>query len=205
MKASMKKAAGKASRKSSTKAGSSKKASSKPSGAGSAKIKPASEEVRPLAESLDPQLSRVKPSFESEEDLFVTPEPGKEYGRCGGRPLKSLMEKHICDRLSALGVAHSHAPRRFEVKVGGDKVAAYSPCIVLRGRGREGKTMVIEVLATANELQVKKIEAFRALYQSEFYVILLAPATVLENLSFSVFDEPVLPSEIEGLVGRLAE
>ncbi len=154
--------------------------------------------------SLEEELS-ARRSFEFEEDFFVAPEPGQTFGRCGGRPLKSMMEKRICDRLSSSGVAHSHAPRRFEVRVDGDRVAAYSPCMVLRGRGREGKTTVIEVLAEVDEVHVKKLEAFRKLYESEFYVILLAPATVLEKLSFSAFDEPVLPSEIENLVGRIAD
>ncbi len=144
-------------------------------------------------------------SAEFEEDYFVVPEKGRSYGRCGGRPMQSLMEQRLCDRLSRQGVAHSHAPRRYEVRIDGGKVAAYSPCIVLRGRGREGKTAIIEVLAEWDAQHVGKMQAFRQLYETEFYVILVAPGHVLDRVPPSAFDESVLPSEVGSLVARLAE
>lgn len=142
---------------------------------------------------------------ESEEDYFVTPEPGETFGRCGGRVISSKMEKRVCDKLSDAGVAHCHRPRRYEVKVDEKVIAAYSPCIALRGRGREGKTAVLEVLASTDALHVKKLQAFRSLYESEFYVTLVAPGHVLDEIARDSFDEAVLPSELGSLVARLAE
>ena len=142
---------------------------------------------------------------ESEEDYFVAPEPGESFGRCGGRAIASKMEKRVCDKLSEAGVAHCHRPRRYEVKVDDKAIAAYSPCIALRGRGREGKTAVLEVLAHADALHVNKLQAFRKLYESEFYVTLVAPGHVLDKITRNSFDEAVLPSELGSLVARLAE
>lgn len=144
-------------------------------------------------------------AVEAEEDYFVAPEKGRVYGRCGGRTIRSLMEKRICDMLSRLGVAHSHRPRRYEVRIEDGQIAAYSPCIVLRGRGREGKTAIIETLATLDLAHVGKIEAFRALYETEFYVILVAPGAVFDDMTKAAYDEAVLPSEVGSLVARLAE
>jgi hypothetical protein len=140
-----------------------------------------------------------------EEDYFVAPEKGQVYGRCGGRDLRSLMEQRLCEKLSQLGVAHSHSPRRYEVRIDAEKMAAYAPSIVLRGRGREGKTAVVEMLATADETHIKKIDAFRRLYQAEFYMILVAPAVVMERVPADAYDESILPSEVSSLVARLAE
>jgi len=146
-----------------------------------------------------------KRGIEFEQDFVAPPEKGKIYGRCGGRPLLSELEQRVCQSLSRHGLAHSHAPRRFEVKLEDDKVAAYSPTMVLRGRGREGKTMVIEVLPTLSEIQIKKIKAFRQLFEAEFYVILVAPGPVLDEIFERISDDEVLPSSIESLIARLAE
>lgn len=144
-------------------------------------------------------------STEYEEDYFVVPEKGRVYGRCGGRALRSLMEQRICDHLSRLGVAHSHAPRRYEVRVESGRVGAYAPCIVIRGRGREGKTTILEPLAAWNAIHVDKVRAFRKLYYSEFYVIMVAPGEVFDRMSDDAHDEQVLPSEVASLIARLAE
>ncbi len=146
-----------------------------------------------------------KRGIEFEQDFVAPPEKGKVYGRCGGRPLLSELEQRVCQCLSKHGLAHSHAPRRFEVKLEDEKVAAYSPTMVLRGRGREGKTMVIEVLPTLNETQIKKIKAFRKLFDAEFFVTLVAPGPVLDEIFEKISDDEVLPSSIESLIARMAE
>ncbi|MEZ5987716.1 MAG: hypothetical protein R3F30_01035 [Planctomycetota bacterium] len=146
-----------------------------------------------------------KRGIEFEEDFVAPPEKGRIYGRCGGRPIMSELEQKVCQSLSREGIAHSHAPRRFEVRFDGDKVGAYSPTMVIRGRGREGKTMVLECLPESNPSQVSKIKAFRELYNLEFYVILIAPGAVMDELPPGVADEELLPSEVEILVARVAE
>ncbi|MFQ5506657.1 MAG: hypothetical protein ACE5F1_17950 [Planctomycetota bacterium] len=140
-----------------------------------------------------------------DEEKFALPEKGKTYGRCGGRPLHSPLEHRVCDRLSRLGIAHSHSPRRYEIRIARDKVAAYSPCIVLRGRGREGKTAMIQVVSSMDETMIKKIEAFRSLYNAEFYVMLVAPGSILNRIPPSCYDEALLPTEFDSLAMRLAE
>ncbi len=142
---------------------------------------------------------------ESEEDYFVNPEPGETFGRCGGREITSKMEKRVCDKLSEAGVAHCHRPRRYEVKVDEAKMAAYSPCIALRGRGREGKTSILEVLADVDLSHVRKLQAFRRIYEQEFYVTLVLPGHVLDEIEKDSYDEAVMPSELGSLVARLAE
>ena len=142
---------------------------------------------------------------EFEEDYFLPAEKGKSYGQCGGRPLKSPMEKRICEHISRLGIAHSHAPRRFEVKIENKGVAAYSPCIALRGRGREGKTTILEIMAVWDDVHIQKIRAFRALYKAEFFVIFIAPGHIVERLAADAYDEVVLPSELHNLISRLSE
>ncbi|MCB9880620.1 MAG: hypothetical protein H6832_13685 [Planctomycetes bacterium] len=142
---------------------------------------------------------------ESEEDYFVTPAPGETFGRCGGREITSRMEKRVCDKLSDAGVAHCHRPRRYEVKVEDTKMAAYSPCIALRGRGREGKTSILEVMADVDIAHVRKLQAFRRLYEAEFHVTLVLPGHVLDEIERDSFDEAVMPSELGSLVARLAE
>ena len=84
---------------------------------------------------------------------------GAGFGRCGGRLLGSKLEQTLCDRLSQSGVAHSHSPRHFEVRLQEGQVAAYAPMIVLRGRGREGKSVVIEASDDHVSPLLKKIVA----------------------------------------------
>jgi len=140
-----------------------------------------------------------------EEEMIAPPVKGQTYGRCGGRPLKSPLEQRLCQRLSQAGVAHSHAPRRYEVEIEGGRLAAYSPGLVLRGRGREGKTSIIDAVALWDETTVQKIDAFRRHYSAEFYTILVAPSDIVAKLPESSYDEILLPGEIDALVARLSE
>ena len=73
------------------------------------------------------------------------------FGHCGGRLLRSKMEAEICRALNDFGVAHAHNPRHFEIKLNDEKLAAFSPDIVLRGRGREGKAVVFEAIESLND------------------------------------------------------
>jgi len=127
------------------------------------------------------------------------------YGRCGGRLLGSRLEQTLCDRLSNAGVAHSHSPRHFEVRVTDNQVAAYAPMLVLRGRGREGKSVVVEACEDATSPILKKISAFRAQYGQEFYVILVAPDEVLDDAPVSAYDESCSATSMSTLISRLAE
>jgi hypothetical protein len=72
-------------------------------------------------------------------------------------------------------------------------MAAYSPCIVLRGRGREGKTTVIECMGALDSTYAQKVESFHKAYEAEFYVILVASLAVLEDLPPTAYDEGILP------------
>ncbi len=149
-----------------------------------------------------------KPSvaaFGLEEETIAPPVKGQTYGRCGGRPLKSPLEQRLCQRLSEAGVAHSHAPRRYEVEIADGRLAAYAPGIVLRGRGREGKTSIIDPVAVWNETTIQKINAFRRHYSSEFYTILVAPSDIMSQVPESSYDESLLPGEIDALAARLSE
>jgi hypothetical protein len=139
------------------------------------------------------------------EERPVSPTQSLDLGRCGGREIRSPLERRVCQALSQAGVAHSHAPRRFEVTIQGDRMAAYSPCIVLRGRGREGKTTVIECMGALDSTYAQKVESFHKAYEAEFYVILVASLAVLEDLPPTAYDEGILPSEIESLIGRIAD
>lgn len=130
---------------------------------------------------------------------------GTGFGRCGGRVLGSRLEQAICDRLGQAGVAHSHTPRHFEVRLEGAQVAAYAPMVVLRGRGREGKSVVIEALEDEGSPLLRKIIAFRTQYGQEFYVILVAPDDVLDEVPLSAHDEACSATNVSTLVARLAE
>lgn len=130
---------------------------------------------------------------------------GYGYGRCGGRMLVSKLEQTICDRLGQSGVAHSHSPRHFEVKLETGQVGAYAPMVVLRGRGREGKSVVIEAADEADSPILKKIIAFRAQYGQEFYVIFVAPDEVLDEVPVLAYDEACAAVNVNTLIARLAE
>jgi hypothetical protein len=130
---------------------------------------------------------------------------GAGFGRCGGRLLGSRLEQSLCDRLSQAGVAHSHSPRHFEIRFKEDQVAAYAPMIVLRGRGREGKSVVIECAEERTAPILRKVTAFRAQYGQEFYVILVAPDEVLEEVEVASYDESCAAVNVNTLISRLAE
>lgn len=150
------------------------------------------------------------------------PQVPQVFGRCGGREIISRLEREVCDRLTTLGVTHSHRPRHFEVTLGGvgpevdlsdakavaaagGTLGAYAPEMVLRGRGREGKTVVVETLEHADDPKLDKIRAFRRQYGAEFYVCLVAPEEVLDEVHFDTYDEAAATTDLHTLVGRLAD
>ncbi len=130
---------------------------------------------------------------------------GQGFGRCGGRILGSKLEQHICDLLSRVGITHSHSPRHFEVSFEGDIVAAYAPMIVLRGRGRGGKTVVIEAAEELNQGVLDKIVAFRRKFGGEFYLIFVAPEEIVDLVPPSVYDESSSTTDTNTLINRLAD
>ena len=146
-------------------------------------------------------------SMADEDDVLVSggAARGGGFGRCGGRLLGSRVEQVMCDRLSRRGVAHSHSPRHFEVRLGETSVAAYAPQIVLRGRGREGKTVVIEASEEAYRPILNKMIAFRRQYGAEFYMIFVAPEDVLDRVPLGAYDESATTNNLNTLISRLAE
>lgn len=130
---------------------------------------------------------------------------GAGYGKCGGRMLGSPLEQSVCDRLGQAGVAHSHSPRHFEVSIQEKQVAAYAPMIVLRGRGREGKSVVIEAVDDLKNPILPKIVAFRRQYGQEYYVILIATDEVLDEVALATYDEACATTDVNTLIARLAE
>ena len=126
-------------------------------------------------------------------------------GHCGGRPLLSPLERDVCDHLTSLGVVHSHRPRHFEVTLENGTRAAYAPTMVVRGRGREGKSVVVETADEADGLHVDKIRAYRKQYGVEFYLCLVGSQEVLEDLRLDAYDECSTLADINTMVGRLAE
>jgi hypothetical protein len=130
---------------------------------------------------------------------------GAGFGRCGGRLLSSKLEQTLCSRLGLAGVVHSHSPRHYEVRYTEGQVAAYAPMIVLRGRGREGKSVVIEAVETGDAPILRKIVAFRGQYGQEFYVILVATDDVLDEVVLAAYDESCPATNVNTLIARLAE
>ncbi|MFM1871899.1 MAG: hypothetical protein RL398_1321, partial [Planctomycetota bacterium] len=102
-------------------------------------------------------------------------------------------------------VVHSHSPRHYEVRFEDGKVAAYAPMIVLRGRGREGKSVVIEAVEDPNAPILRKVIAFRAQYGQEFYIIFVANDDVLDAVPLAAYDESCAETNVNTLVARLAE
>lgn len=151
-------------------------------------------------------MPRAMPLHDDDDVLMATGAgSGAGFGRCGGRLLGSALEQRICDQLSRAGVAHSHSPRHYEVTLENDKVGAYAPMIVLRGRGREGKSVVLEAAEQTDTPILRKVAAFRKHYGQEFYVILAAPEEVLEEVPLASYDESCATTDIPALVARLAE
>ncbi len=169
--------------------------------------KPASAKSRAtIAPTKVSPLPRAMMAFDDDD---VLPSGGSAlgmgFGRCGGRMLASQVERQICDLLSRDGVAHSHHPRHFEVTLAEGSIAAYPPMIVVRGRGREGKTVVIEALDEIDMPLLEKIAAFRKQYGLEFYVSFVAGEEVLDQVPFDAYDEATDVLNLPALVGRLAD
>ena len=130
---------------------------------------------------------------------------GGGFGRCGGRMLSNRLEQQLCNRLGIAGVVHSHSPRHYEIRLDESRVAAYAPMIVLRGRGREGKGVVIEAIEDAKASILTKVIAFREQYGQEFYVVLVADDEVLDEVPLSCYDESCSSTNVHTLIARLAE
>ena len=151
-------------------------------------------------------LPRILATIDDDDKLMaIGAGGGHGFGRCGGRMLGSRLEQVLCDKLSQAGVAHSHAPRHFEVQLGEKQVGAYAPMVVLRGRGREGKSVVIEACEEKDAPIMKKVVAFRSQYGPEFYVIMVANEEVLDHVPLAAYDESCSTTSVHALVSRLAE
>ncbi len=149
-------------------------------------------------------IPRATTGFD-EDDVLLSGGGSRGFGRCGGRVLSSRIEQTLCDKLARAGVTHSHSPRHFEVHLQDEKIAAYAPMVVLRGRGREGKTVVIEAAGEVHAPTLDKIAAFRRRLGVEFYVIFVAPDEVLDAVAMDVYDEPCSTAHLDALVSRLAD
>jgi hypothetical protein len=167
-------------------------------------------ELRPqpaITTKVKPAAAVARTAVQIDEDDVLMAHGGGNagFGRCGGRALGSKLEQTICDRLNNAGITHSHAPRHFEVRLADNQVAAYAPMLVLRGRGREGKSVVIECSDDADSAGLRKVAAFRTQYGQEFYVILVAPDEVLDEAPIAAFDESCPAINLNTLISRLAE
>jgi hypothetical protein len=151
-------------------------------------------------------VSRAMMAFDDDD---VLPSGGSAqgigYGRCGGRMLSSKIERILCDLLSREGVTHSHHPRHFEVQMEAGSMAAYAPMIVVRGRGREGKTIVIESVDTIDANLLDKVRAFRRQYGLEFYVSFVASEDILDDIPVDAYDESTEVQNAAALVSRMAD
>jgi hypothetical protein len=163
----------------------------------------ASAVARPAAKA--GALPRSVQRIDDNDVLMAQGGGGGGYGRCGGRRLSNRLEQTLCNQLGLAGVVHSHSPRHYEVRLEDGKVAAYAPQIVLRGRGREGKGVVIEAIEDAQAPILRKISAFRTQYGQEFYIILVASDDVLDQVSVTAYDESCSSINVNTLISRLAE
>lgn len=150
-------------------------------------------------------LPRAVSGIDDDDVLMARGGGGEGFGRCGGRMLSNRLEQQLCSRLSIAGVVHSHSPRHYEIRYEDTKVAAYAPMIVLRGRGREGKGVVIEAIEDPTAPILRKIVAFRQQYGQEFYVILVASDDVLDDVPVAAYDESCSATNVNTLIARLAE
>ena len=150
-------------------------------------------------------VPRAVANLDDDDVLMAHGGGGTGFGRCGGRLLSSRLEQDLCNRLGMAGVVHSHSPRHYEIRFDDGKVAAYAPMIVLRGRGREGKGVVIEAVEDPNAPILRKIVSFRAQYGQEFYVILVGSDEVLDEAPMASFDESCSAVNVNTLIARLAE
>jgi hypothetical protein len=150
-------------------------------------------------------LPRAVASVDDDNPLMAHGGGGGGFGRCGGRLLSNRLEQQLCHRLGIAGVVHSHSPRHYEIRFDENKVAAYAPMIVLRGRGREGKGVIIEAVEDPKAAILTKITAFRAQYGQEFYIILVADEDSLDEIPLSCYDESCSSNSVHNLIARLAE
>jgi len=150
-------------------------------------------------------VPRAMASHDDDDVLMAHGGGGAGFGRCGGRLLSSKIEQHLCNRLGIAGVVHSHSPRHYEVRFAEGLVAAYAPQIVLRGRGREGKSVVVEAIEETQAPILRKIIAFREQYGQEFYVILVAADEILDEVPVASYDESCSSTNVNTLIARLAE
>ncbi|MEZ6036149.1 MAG: hypothetical protein R3F29_01625 [Planctomycetota bacterium] len=150
-------------------------------------------------------LPRAVTGNDDDDVLMASGGGGGGFGRCGGRLLSNRLEQQLCHRLGIAGVVHSHSPRHYEIRYQDSKVAAYAPMIVLRGRGREGKGVVIEAIEDPKAPILRKIVAFREQYGQEFYIILVATDEVLDEVPLASYDESCSATNVNTLIARLAE
>lgn len=150
-------------------------------------------------------LPRAVASVDDDNPLMAHGGGGGGFGRCGGRMLSNRLEQQLCNRLGIAGVVHSHSPRHYEIRLSDTKVAAYAPMIVLRGRGREGKGVVIEAVEDPKASILTKVIAFREQYGQEFYVTLVADDDVLDEVPLAAYDESCSSTNVHTLIARLAE
>ncbi len=150
-------------------------------------------------------VPRAVANLDDDDVLMAHGGGGSGFGRCGGRLLSSRLEQDLCNRLGMAGVVHSHSPRHYEIRFEDGKVAAYAPMIVLRGRGREGKGVVIEAVEEPNAPILRKIVSFRSQYGAEFYVILVGSDEVLDQAPLAAHDESCSAVNVNTLIARLAE
>ncbi len=150
-------------------------------------------------------VPRATSNNDDDDVLMAYGGGGTGFGRCGGRLLSSKIEQDLCNRLGMAGVVHSHSPRHYEIRYDDNKVAAYAPMIVLRGRGREGKGVVIEAVEESDAPILRKIISFRAQYGQEFYVILVGSDEALEAAPMTSHDESCSEINVNTLIARLAE
>lgn len=150
-------------------------------------------------------VPRAVANLDDDDVLMAQGGGGAGFGRCGGRLLSSKLEQDLCNRLGMAGVVHSHSPRHYEIRYEDNKVAAYAPMVVLRGRGREGKGVVIEAIEEPNAPILRKIVSFRAQYGQEFYIIVVGSDEVLDEAPFAAYDESCSATNVNTLIARLAE
>ncbi|MFN7587840.1 MAG: hypothetical protein ACK501_05525 [Planctomycetota bacterium] len=186
-----------------------KKASKSSGGKLDAKSKKPSSPTAPTSTRPAPGRTAFVPravaNLDDDDILMAQGGGGAGFGRCGGRLLSSKLEQDLCNRLGMAGVVHSHSPRHYEIRYEDGKVAAYAPMIVLRGRGREGKGVVIEAIEDPNAPILRKIVSFRAQYGQEFYVILVGTDEVLDEAPLAAHDESCSATNVNTLIARLAE
>ena len=150
-------------------------------------------------------VPRAVANIDDDDVLMAHGGGGAGFGRCGGRLLSSKLEQDLCNRLGMAGVVHSHGPRHYEIRYEDGKVAAYAPMVVLRGRGREGKGVVIEAIEEPDAPILRKIVAFRSQYGQEFYIILVGTDEVLDEAPLASYDESCSATNVNTLIARLAE